>query len=171
MKKLLSCALVLTLLVCACASAMAADLVIYSARNERLNNIVIPAFEQETLERFITGGYLERHIARMRTLYRARLKALRQGVQANTLGRLHPCDAGLYALLEAGGKAPACELVSLAAKEGVRLTRLADYAMMGEDGEDRRVLLGFAGMDEEEMAAGLAALARAWGTGIGPRNK
>ena len=131
----------------------------------------IPAFEQETLERFITGGYLERHIARMRTLYRARLKALRQGVQANTLGRLHPCDAGLYALLEAGGKAPACELVSLAAKEGVRLTRLADYAMMGEDGEDRRVLLGFAGMDEEEMAAGLAALARAWGTGIGPRNK
>lgn len=48
MKKLLSCALVLTLLVCACASAMAADLVIYSARNERLNNIVIPAFEQET---------------------------------------------------------------------------------------------------------------------------
>ena len=44
MKKLLSCALVLTLLVCACASAMAADLVIYSARNERLNNIVIPAF-------------------------------------------------------------------------------------------------------------------------------
>ena len=37
MKKLLSCALVLTLLVCACASAMAADLVIYSARNERLH--------------------------------------------------------------------------------------------------------------------------------------
>ena len=31
----------------ACA-AMAADLVIYSARNERLNNVVIPAFEAET---------------------------------------------------------------------------------------------------------------------------
>ena len=38
-------ALALTL---GCASAFAADLVIYTARNERLNNIVIPAFEQET---------------------------------------------------------------------------------------------------------------------------
>ncbi|MBQ8093076.1 MAG: extracellular solute-binding protein [Clostridia bacterium] len=48
MKKILSFVLVLMLLTVACASAMAADLVIYSARNERLNNIVIPAFEAET---------------------------------------------------------------------------------------------------------------------------
>ena len=33
----------------------------------------VPGFEQETLRRFIAGGYLERHVARMRMVYRSRL--------------------------------------------------------------------------------------------------
>ena len=47
MKKFVCIVLALALML-GCASAFAADLVIYTARNERLNNIVIPAFEQET---------------------------------------------------------------------------------------------------------------------------
>ena len=47
MKKFL-CILLTLVLTLGCASAMAADLVIYSARNERLNNIVIPGFEAAT---------------------------------------------------------------------------------------------------------------------------
>ena len=47
MKKSISLVLALLLMLGA-ASAFAADLSIYSARNERLNNIVIPAFEQAT---------------------------------------------------------------------------------------------------------------------------
>ena len=49
MKKLLVCVLALAMLLTVCGMAMAEDtLVIYSARNERLNNIVIPAFEEAT---------------------------------------------------------------------------------------------------------------------------
>ncbi len=49
MKKLLVCLLTLAMLLSVCGMAMADDtLVIYSARNERLNNIVIPAFEAAT---------------------------------------------------------------------------------------------------------------------------
>ena len=47
MKKVL-CVLLALMMVLGCASAFAADLVIYSARNERLNNIVIPGFEAAT---------------------------------------------------------------------------------------------------------------------------
>lgn len=47
MKKFL-CVLLTLVLTFTCASAFAADLVIYSARNERLNNIVIPGFEAAT---------------------------------------------------------------------------------------------------------------------------
>lgn len=47
MKKLVCLVLALVLTMGA-VSALAADLVIYSARNERLNNIVIPAFEEAT---------------------------------------------------------------------------------------------------------------------------
>ena len=47
MKKMIAVLLCLVLAL-GCASAFAADLVIYSARNERLNNIVIPGFEAAT---------------------------------------------------------------------------------------------------------------------------
>ena len=123
----------------------------------------VPGFEQETLRKFIAGGYLERHIARMAVVYRGRLAALEQGVAQHGLGELAPCGTGLHALLNVTGKTPPGELVSSAAQAGVKLTRMADYGVMGPSpAGERTVLLGFAGMDEEQIEQGLAALARAW---------
>lgn len=123
----------------------------------------VPGFEQETLRKFIAGGYLERHIAHMRVIYRDRLNALTQAVHALQLGEVFPCIAGLHVLLRVGGKTPAQELVPLAARAGVKLTRLVDYGVMrGDSTQERVVLLGFAGMDEEEICAGLKALKKAW---------
>ena len=50
MKKILTWMLALAMMLGLCGVALAEDdvLVIYSARNERLNNIVIPAFEAKT---------------------------------------------------------------------------------------------------------------------------
>ena len=79
------------------------------------------------------------------------------------LGEVEPCGAGLYALLKVGGHTPAQELVPLAAQAGVKLSHLADYGVMQPGrGAERTVLLGFAGMDEEEIGKGLAALKKAW---------
>ncbi|MBR3796835.1 MAG: PLP-dependent aminotransferase family protein [Clostridia bacterium] len=123
----------------------------------------VPGFEQETLRKFIGGGYLERHVARMRVIYRSRLLALERVVQTLGLGEVAPCEAGLYALLNVGGKTPAQELVPLAAHAGVKLTRLADHGVMQTGAESERVvLLGFAGMDECAIEEGLKALKKAW---------
>jgi len=123
----------------------------------------VPGFEQETLRKFIAGGYLERHVNRMRVVYRGRLAALENKASALGLGEVAPCGAGLYALLYVGGKTPAQELVPLAAQAGVRLTRLSDYGVMQTDKTlERVVLLGFAGMDEQAIESGLEALHRAW---------
>ena len=123
----------------------------------------VPGFEQETLRKFIAGGYLERHISRMRVVYRSRLLALEKKAAELGLGEVAPCGAGLYALLSVGGKTPEQELIPLAAQHGVRLTRLTDYGVMQTDkAYERVVLLGFAGMDEAAIEEGLAALRRAW---------
>ena len=123
----------------------------------------VPGFEQETLRKFIAGGYLERHVNRMRVVYRGRLATLEEKAKALGLGEVAPCGAGLYALLHVGGKTPAQELVELAAQAGVKLTRLSDYGVMQTDKAlERVVLLGFAGMDEEAIESGLEALHRAW---------
>lgn len=123
----------------------------------------VPGFEQETLQRFMAGGYLERHIARMRVVYRARMQALTKKAQALSLGTVAPCRGGLHVLLSVGGKTPAQELIPLAEQAGVKLTRLCDYGVMRLPEETQRVvLLGFAGMDENQIEAGLEALKRAW---------
>ena len=123
----------------------------------------VPGFEQETLRKFIAGGYLERHISRMRVVYRGRMQALERAVAALGLGEVAPCGAGLYALLRVAGRTPPQELVAQAAQAGVRLTRLADYGVMETDrAYERVVLLGFAGMDEAAIAQGLEALRGAW---------
>jgi len=96
-------------------------------------------------------------------VYRGRLTTLENKAKALKLGEVAPCGAGLYALLHVGGKTPAQELVPLAAQAGVKLTRLADYGVMQTDKAlERVVLLGFAGMDEEAIEAGLEALNRMW---------
>ena len=123
----------------------------------------VPGFEQETLRKFIAGGHLERHVAHMRVVYRGRLQALERKAAALGLGEVAPCCAGLYALLRVGGRTPAQALVPRAAQAGVKLTRLADYGVMEAGGEyERVVLLGFAGMDEAAIEAGLCALRDAW---------
>ena len=123
----------------------------------------VPGFEQETLRKFIAGGYLERHVNRMRVVYRGRLAALENKARALGIGEVAPCGAGLYALMHVGGKTPAQELVPLAAQAGVKLTRLSDYGVMQTDKSlERVVLLGFAGMDEQAIESGLEALCRAW---------
>ena len=123
----------------------------------------VSGFEQETLRRFIEGGYLERHIARMRVIYRGRLQAIARVAHELGLGEVAPTQAGLHALLRVAGKTPAQELVQRAAHAGVRLTRLCDYGVMDASEQDERVvLLGFAGLGEEAIAQGLGALAKAW---------
>ena len=45
----------------------------------------VPGFEQETLRKFIAGGYLERHVARMRVIYKSRLLALERAQKFRSL--------------------------------------------------------------------------------------
>ncbi|MBR2941998.1 MAG: PLP-dependent aminotransferase family protein [Clostridia bacterium] len=123
----------------------------------------VPGFEQETLNRFMEGGHLERHIARMRVVYRNRMHALIERAQRLGLGEIAPCRAGLYVLLRVGGKTPAQELIPRAEMAGVKMTRLCDYGVMRMDEAAQRVvLLGFAGMNEGAIEEGLCALKKAW---------
>ena len=73
----------------------------------------VPGFEQETLRKFIAGGFWAAYRADARRLPRAAGGADRT-VQALNLGSVAPCGAGLYALLHVGGKTPARELAPLA---------------------------------------------------------
>ena len=123
----------------------------------------VPGFEQATLQKFMEGDYFERHIRRMRTLYKERRTFLNDEVHRLGLGRLRESSAGLFELLDVDSPRSSGKLLELAAEAGVRLSALSDYSILpGKEDASGTVLLGLAGMDKDRIREGLEALQKAW---------
>ena len=94
----------------------------YRQRYGRYNSMV-STFHQLTLARFISEGYYEQHINRLRTIYRrkhaALLKAMDDvfGERIRVLGE----GAGIHLMIDVDSPLPQCELADRAAKIGIRL--------------------------------------------------
>ena len=107
-------------------------------------------FEQYTLARFISGGYFEKHINRMRNYYRGKRDELIKQLQTSPLGEkiaILGADAGLHFLMEVDTALSDGELVELAGKEGIRLSCLSGYYHTSRKGRGFRREEGL--MDEE----------------------
>ncbi len=117
-------------------------------------------FEQQTLARFITGGYFARHLARERVAYKARRDGLVQGLDRAfspgeiTLEGLH---TGLHLLLRLRDPAPDHILRRMAARQGVRVALLSDYCLDGStQGCKGTLVLGYGSLSDADCAqAGL----------------
>jgi GntR family transcriptional regulator/MocR family aminotransferase len=108
--------------------------------------------------RFIDSGELERHLGRVRRLYRARrdalVAALREELgEAVTIG---PAEAGIHLVIGFAGAVDDVALAEAAGREGIAVTALSPhYARAARSG----LLLGFGGQPEDALRAGVARLA------------
>ena len=101
---------------------------LYDLWRERLGfcSCPVPAFEQYTLARFISGGHFERHISRMRKHYR-RVRELTLGLaQRYSSGNsaITEENAGLHFLMKIPGGSPLQEVF---ADCGVKLSPLSEF--------------------------------------------
>ncbi len=92
----------------------------------------VPVFEQYTLARFISGGYFERHINRMKKHYR------RVREQVLELFRSFDCDiieenAGLHFLARVHSGAE--DISACCAERGISLTPLSEYSIAPADAD------------------------------------
>lgn len=113
-------------------------------------------FEQQTLARFITGGYFARHLARERVAYKARRDGLVRGLNAAfapgeiALGGLH---TGLHLLLRLRDPAPDPVLARTAARLGVRVSLLSEYCLDGRtQGCTGTLVLGYGSLSDADCA-------------------
>ncbi len=88
----------------------------------------VPVFEQLTLAKFIAEGYFERHLGRMRNIYRKK----RDEAVCLFAGSGYPLeitaeDAGLHFLVRLQTDLPDEEVRRRAAERGVRLAFLSDF--------------------------------------------
>ena len=129
----------------------------------------VSAFEQYTLASFLSGGYYEKHLSRMRKHYRQKRDAVIGAVRQSPLAdraTITEEDAGLHFLLRLDGAPPDDVLRRGAETRGVRLAMLSDYYQQPEDAPQHVLVVNYTGIDIEKLPAALERLAELWKQGI-----
>lgn len=122
----------------------------------------VSRIDQSILNEFIRGGYFERHLNKMRKIYRIKHDLLLEELlpfhrQFTVSGE----NAGLHLLLTAKGPVSEDELVRSAAKQGVKVYGMSSGMTVNRPGA-AAVLLGFGGMSPEQITEGIRRLKTAW---------
>lgn len=115
----------------------------------------VPSFEQYTLARFISGGWFEKHINRMRKFYKAQrnrvLTMVRESPLADRLTVLE-ADAGLHFLVKVKTDLSDAALTEHCAAAGLRVRSLSSYYHGPFPESDRGCLVvDYTGLTEEAL--------------------
>ena len=135
-------------------------------RQARFYSSTVSRVDQKILADFIKGGYFERHLNRMREIYKGKHDTL--------LAALKPLEdqfeikgefAGLHVLLKSKGNVTEQYLVDRAKMAGVKVYGLSDFSIeKAVKLEEQTVLLGYARLDEEKLQRGANILCRVYGS-------
>ncbi|AIF49845.1 PLP-dependent aminotransferase family protein [Pelosinus sp. UFO1] len=124
----------------------------------------VSLLDQRTLSKFMEQGYWERHLRKMRTVYKKKHDAIIQsihqhfGSQANIIGQ----GAGLHVVLElVGNSLTEGELIHRAQEIEVRLHPLSS-TYLHKSSKNPQIMLGFGSMSSNEIDRGIELLYQAW---------
>ncbi|MGM7683233.1 PLP-dependent aminotransferase family protein [Cytobacillus sp. Hm23] len=119
---------------------------------------------QKTLEVFMKEGYLARHIAKMRNIYRKKHdKAINSiqthfGEKASVLGE----DAGFHLLIKVHSTKKESELIDLAKHASINIASATFTWFQSPIEEQKEFILGFASMDIDDIEPGIKLLSEVW---------
>lgn len=120
----------------------------------------VSRFEQHTLCRLITGGYLGRHLNRVKNIYRKRrdlfLEELAPYIESGKM-TVSGGGSGLH-LLVTMEKSGADKAVENARRESVRVNRLSDYCFEENKELQNTLILGYSGMSGDGLKAAVRAV-------------
>jgi GntR family transcriptional regulator / MocR family aminotransferase len=122
-----------------------------------------PVFDQLAFADFLARGELDRHLRRMRPVYRRRRDALLDALRIR-LPDLRPTgvSAGLHLAAWLPPDLDDSEVVAAAAERGLRVYGLGPYRL--SDAGDPGLIFGYASLTEPTIARGIAILADVIGT-------
>jgi GntR family transcriptional regulator/MocR family aminotransferase len=124
-----------------------------------LDDLHTSSIEQLTLARFITEGDLERHISRMKKLYRARRKALKQSLY-NSFGdrvKILGDSTGLHLIAEFADVEFSESLLHHLEAHQVRVYPVERHAI-AKGFHHNQIILGYANLTPEAIAQGIDRL-------------
>lgn len=131
----------------------------------------VSRIDQKVISEFLLQGHFERHLNRMRKIYKGKHDVLMQALKDSSMPfKVAGDSAGLHVLLQLAEKrwdAVKVEekLVQMAGKKGVKVYPLSSYYIKEEE-RYPSVLVGFARLTEMEIIEGIRLLEKAWGVDI-----
>ncbi|WP_129723733.1 MocR-like pyridoxine biosynthesis transcription factor PdxR [Xylanivirga thermophila] len=134
--------------------------------NKNLSYILcpVPIFEQKVLYRFIQDGYFERHLNKMRNIYKKKREVLVKAITELNCGiQILGADAGLHLLIRIPNNMSEEQLIHSALRQGVRVYGISGYYFDKENiGVIPTIMLGYAEISEEEIVKAVKLLHKAW---------
>lgn len=124
----------------------------------------VPIFEQKVLCRFIEEGYFERHLNKMRNIYRRKREVLvealiRTGCPIKIIG----ADAGLHLMIAVLNGMSEEELISLALQQGIKVYGCSKYYYdKAYLPKQPAIILGYAVISEADIMNSIPRLVKAW---------
>jgi GntR family transcriptional regulator/MocR family aminotransferase len=121
----------------------------------------VSSFDQLAFRDFLARGDYDRHIRKMRGIYRKR-----RAVLIDALHEVFPDSliagpaAGLHVVLLTGRSGVARNVCAFSRERGVALDSICDHALPGYDGPEG-ILVGFGQVSEAALPAAVAELRRA----------
>lgn len=116
---------------------------------------------QATMHQFMVQGHFEAHIRRMRLLYGSRLDVLRQAIDTHGLAlglEVAGSEAGLHLTVLLPRHADDCGIAREASEAGIVVRPLSNY-FHDRSCAQAGLVLGYACVDEQDMAPAFAKLA------------
>jgi len=115
----------------------------------------VPVFEQYTLAKFMADGYFERHINRIKKIYKQRRDTLINCIKNSPLSDyavISGESAGLHIVLKVMNGMSQNEIVALALKAGVKIHGLTEYYSFPDSNiPENSLVIGFSGIDAEQI--------------------
>ena len=141
----------------------------------------VPRPDQNILYHFIADGYFERHLNKMRKIYKAKHDAFFEELKLfSEKFDIIGANAGLHLMLKSKSGETALQLAKLAAGKGVKVypidnffietfkntntfnTKIFDTVSSAKNKISDTVILGYATLSTKEIKKGIALLKKAW---------
>ncbi|MBN2503846.1 MAG: PLP-dependent aminotransferase family protein [Bacilli bacterium] len=120
---------------------------------------------QVALSQFLANGMFERHLNKMKMIYKSRRDKLIELIR-NTWMRekfdISGYEAGLHFLLVAKEAVDEHELVSLAKTNGIRIRGMNEYIVREIFDAKATIVMGYSDLSDHAMKTGIATLEQAW---------
>ncbi len=122
----------------------------------------VSRIDQKLMELFITSGGFERHLNRMRTIYKNKHDVMLAELKKWRNTKISGENAGAHMLVEIDNGMSEKKLVELAGKAGIKVYPMSEYYIDNILTTRPVILLGYARLNSEGIINGLAILKKVW---------